>query len=563
MINSIYGWLDKNEKIILFFLVLVFVAIRLPGIHLPLHQDEYKWPLIVNPAHISETTIPHPPLSQFIYRTGGMIVGFNTNFRYIPLFFGTINILLLYYLVRYLFGKKEAFTASILWVVSYFSVLASLMVDTDGEVMPFFFLLALIGYFKFINTTSKEKYRWLVLMIIACVFGFLVKVSFLLAVGAITADYLWSKKDILSKRDYVVYGGYGILGLIGLFILLVLVKFIFPFFDLSGSVKYWEHFAVGNRNWFQTAIQCVKAVLYSSPLLVLIPFWGDKEIFKKTKVFIFFLMFSFVFYVVLFDFSLGALDRYLQLLVLPLVIISSLVISKNLSLGNRRVKEFILLGAAVSIVLVILQSVPHFVPPLHPKSLWLSRVVHLKWNFLYPFSGGSGPLGFYVSFLFIALTWFISFSAVIISKLKKNLRTFAFVFILPMCFMYNFVFIEEYLFGFWNGYAPGLLNDAVEFIKNDNDIKFVTTYNDNGGNELQEIRKYRKRLYIDPKFDINEKVASLNKYKEHYFVLNVPRIDPNTIYQKYFDSCIVIYSRKDKKMSATIYDCRKVPDIKI
>ncbi len=563
MFKNYIDWLRENQVIILFLLVIVFVLIRLPGIHLPLHQDEYKWPLIVNPDHISETSIPHPPLSQFIYRTGGMIVGFNTNFRYIPLFFGVLNLLLLYYLVRFLFGKKEALVACVLWSVSYFSVLSSLMVDTDGEVMPFFFLLSLVGYFKFINVNGREKYKWLSLLLTACILGFLVKVSFLIAIGAILADYIWSKKGSLSRKDYVMYSVYGMLGIICLAILLVLVKFIFPFFDLSGSIKYWEHFAVGNRNWFQTAIQCIKAVLYSSPLLIIIPFWGDREIFKKTKVFIFFLIFSFIFYVVLFDFSLGALDRYLQLLVLPLVVISALVISKNLSLENRRMKEFVLLGVTTSIVLIVLQSVPHFVPPLHPKSLWIDRVIHLKWNFLYPFSGGSGPLGFYVSFLFIVLSWIISFFAIIVSKLKANLRTLVLIFILPICFTYNFIFIEEYLFGFWNGYAPGLLSGAVDFIKSDPDIKFVTTYNDNGGNELQEIGKYRKRLYIDPKFDINEKVLSLNKYKEHYFVLNVPRIDPNTIYQKYFDSCVVVYNKIDRNMSAILYDCRGAPDIKI
>ena len=123
--------------------------------------------------------------------------------------------------------------------------------------------------------------------------------------------------------------------------------------------------------------------------------------------------------------------------------------------------------------------------------------------------------------------------------------------------------MEEYLFGVWNGNAPRLLNQAVEYIKNNPDIKMVTTYNDNGGNELQQIGKYRKRLYVDPKFDINDKVKTLNQYKEHYFVLDVPRINPDSVYQKYFDSCSIVYEKQDKKMSATIYDCRKAPNIKV
>jgi hypothetical protein len=91
----------------------------------------------------------------------------------------------------------------------------------------------------------------------------------------------------------------------------------------------------------------------------------------------------------------------------------------------------------------------------------------------------------------------------------------------------------------------------------------VTVYNDNGGNEIQEIGKYRKRLYTDPKFDVNEKVATLNQYKEHYLEINVPRIDPNSVYRKYLDSCKIIYSNTDKSISAIVYDCTKAPDIKI
>ncbi len=297
--------------------------------------------------------------------------------------------------------------------------------------------------------------------------------------------------------------------------------------------------------------------------MILVPFLAKKEWFYKVKSFIFFLIFSFIFYIVLFDFSLGALDRYLQLLILPLTVLSAIVISKVIEKYDRKTKEFLFLGTAVGLLSVLLQSLPHYVPPLHPKAEWISRIVHLKWNFLYPFSGGSGPLGFYVSFLFIAFVWIVTLCMVLFALYKPQYKKLILIFIIPIGIMYNGVFVEEYLFGFWNGYAPGLLLSAVEYIKNNPDIHMVTTYNDNGGNEIQQIGKYRKRLYTDPKFDINEKVKTLNQYKEHYFVLNVPRIDPTSVYQKYFDTCKIIYNKSDKKMSAIIYDCRNAPDIHV
>ncbi|TSC70623.1 MAG: hypothetical protein CEO12_203 [Parcubacteria group bacterium Gr01-1014_46] len=563
MAPKIRDFLVQNEWLLVVCLVLIFVLIRLPGVDLPLHQDEYKWPIIVNPANTGDMLIPHPPLSEFIYRNAGQIVGYNVNFRFIPLFFGAVNLILLYFLMKILFGRKEALIASFIWIFSYFSVLASLMVDTDGQILPFFFLLSLIGYYKLLESEGNKRYLWGGLLLASSICGFFVKVSFLLAICAILVDFLWSKKHLLSKNQALKYFTFIMVGVFGLGLLLFLAKFIFPFFDLSASFEYWKHFLIGDRGWFQTTIQCIKALFYTSPFLVLIPFLGSKNSFSKVGAFVFFLLFSFIFYILLFDFSIGALDRYLQLLILPLTVISTAVISKILDGDDRKYKGFLCLGMIVGLILILLQSVPHYVPSLHPKSDWIGRVLSLKWNFVYPFSGGSGPLGFYISFLFIALSWLVTFIFVAFGKIKTDYKKLVLVFLIPIGLTYNLVFTLEYLTGYFNGYAPGLLKEAVIYIKDNPDIKMVTVYNDNGGNEIQQIGKYRKRLYVDPKFDINNKIETLNKYKEHYFVLDVPRIDPTSVYQKYFNSCKNIYSKVDKKMSAVVYDCRDIPDIKI
>jgi hypothetical protein len=560
--HMIFEWFRRHEWLVVVLLALVFVALRLPGTGLPLHQDEYKWPLSVNPNLHVDVFIPHPPVGEIIYRTAGYIVGFNTHFRFVPLFFGMINLLLLYYFVRFLFGKREAAIASVIWIFSYYSILASLMVDTDGEVMPFFFLLALIAYYKLrVTHRGKGYFWWAALLVAACVLGFLVKVSFLLAIAAILADFLWSKRKVLDTRAVLKYVAYIIGGVVALGVILFAMKFIFPFFNFDASISYWEHFAAGNRDWLQTFIQCAKAVLYLSPFLVLVPFFGSRKEFSELGPLFFFLIFAFLFYVVIFDFSIGALDRYLQLLILPLTVLSTAAISSVFQTSDHRTKEFLLLGSVVALLLIAVQFFPHYVPSLHPKTEWLSRILHLKWNFLYPFSGGSGPLGFYVSFLTMAFAWIFSIGALLWAQWKPQYARLMLLFIIPIGLSYNMVFAEEYLVGKVNGYAPGLVSRAVEFIKNDPDISKVTVYNDNGGNEIQQIGKYRKRLYVDPKFDVNEKLDTLNRYKEHYFVLNVPRIDPTSVYQKYFDTCAVVYRDVDHAMSATVFDCRGITDV--
>jgi len=563
MINKLKNIFISHEWMILVVLVFIFVLIRIPGLDSPLHQDEYKWPISVNPALVVDIFIPHPPLGELIYKTAGHLFGFDAHFRLVPLFFGAINLVLLYYLMRFLFGRREAIVASFIWIFSYFSVLASLMVDTDGQVMPFFFLVALIGYFKLRDSAGKNQWFWFSFMLCGLILGIFIKLSFLIAVGAMVADFLWSKRELLDKKTIIKYIIYGLASLAGLFVLIALSRFVFPFFRFEASITYWERFFTLNRGWFQTAIQVAKVILYSSPFLVLIPFFGFKEKFSKIRIFIFFLIFAFVFYVVLFDFSVGALDKYLQLIILPLTVLTTVVITPVTFSEDRRKKEFILLGIVVALVLIILQSLPHYVPPLHPKTEWISRILSLKWNFLYPFSGGSGPLGFYISFLFITLTWVISFGVIIFAKIKSQYKNLIIIFLIPIGLAYNGVFIGEYLFGFWNGSAPKLLTNAVEFIKDNPSIKMVTTYNDNGGNEIRDIGKYRKRLYIDPKFDINVKIQTLNMYKEHYFVLDIPRIDSGSLYQKYFNSCEIIYDKVDKYISAKVYDCQRAPDIKI
>ena len=163
----------------------------------------------------------------------------------------------------------------------------------------------------------------------------------------------------------------------------------------------------------------------------------------------------------------------------------------------------------------------------------------------------------------MALAWILSLVALIFSWYKPKAKKLALIFILPIALIYNGMFIEEYLLGYFNGHAPKLVYSAAEFMKNNPEITKVTPYNDNGSEAIKAIGKYRRRLYTDPKFIGQEKIDYLNTYKEFYFVLDVPRVDPTSIYQKYFDSCEPIFKETDKKMTAIIYDCRQVPDIKL
>lgn len=512
--------------------------------------------MIVNPALTEPGGIPHPPIGEFLYRQAGFLIGYD-NFRIVPFVFGLLNLFLLFYLSKIIFNSKTALWITGLFTISFYSLLASLMVDTDGAIMPFFLLLSSIAYYKIRIqnfSLSKQSYKWLVLLLISVVCGFLVKVSFFLVPTSLALDFLIQKRVFSNNKLLLKYLLYG-LGVVVFFaVILFLAKTIFPFFDLSKAIKYWEHFAnFSNRGWGQTSIQFIKALFYLSPLLVITPFVADKEILKDTRPFVLFVALGLIFYILLFDFSIGALDRYFQFLIVPLCIISGAVLSKYIEYK----KDYRLIcPIIISVAIFLLQFLYHFVPSLHPKSEWINRIMSLKWNFLYPFSGGSGPLGFYISFAFIGLFWVSSFILFLAFLKNRNLKGFVLLGLLVFGLFYNIVFIQEYLFGKINGYAPALVRDATEFIKNNPDIKKVVVYNDNGGDEIRKTGKYEKRLYTSPQFDVKQKVETINNFSGHYLEIDIPPIDPKSVYREYLDSCVLVFDKNDKKIYARVYDCR-------
>jgi 4-amino-4-deoxy-L-arabinose transferase-like glycosyltransferase len=551
--------LSKKEWLLALGIIVLFFALRIPGIHIPYHQDEYKWVQYSHPEIVPPGTVPHPPLTEFIYTKIGPLVGDN-NFRAIPLAFSFVNLFVVFYLAKIIFDKKTAFWSSLLFALSYFSVLASLMVDVDGAVMPLFFLLSLVGYYRFKQSEWKD-YKWLSLLALCVIGGFLTKVVFVLPIAAIALDYAIERGVFRDKRKLIKYAGLSILLAFALVLILVLSKYIFPFFNLSYSLKYWEHFAVfSGRGWMQTFIQFAKAIMYASPLLILPVLFVRKEIFNKARPLFFFVMMGSIFYLFVFDFSLGALDRYFQFLVVPLSIISSAVLARYIwsdsSVEQKVCLPDIIAVSVISFGIFAMQFFQQAVPPLHPKTEWLSRLASFKWNFLFPFTGGSGPIPFYVSFQFIALLWIVSIVFVVLALWNKDVVRRSIFAILMLGLVYNAVFAEEYLLGYINGSSSKLVNKSVEFIKSDPEIDKVIVYNDNGGWEIKSIGKYQRRMYATPQFEAEYR-SILTSFSGHIMYVNAPRVDKDSFYQKYFDRCEIVFAEKDNYITGQVLDCTK------
>lgn len=552
-----YGLTQKNILVILSLFVLFFL-IRLPAVHMPYHQDEYKWPLYSDPTIYPPGSVPHPPLTEFIYRVVAPHFGYD-NFRFVPLLFSSASFFLVFLLARKIFDKRTAFISLFLYVVSYYSILASLMVDTDGAVMPFFFLIMAYAYYSLrdkglaFKRYTKTDWIWFVVFCAAAVAGFLVKVSFLLGLVACGLDYAFEKRMFSNWKKIGTYLLIGLGVVFGFGAVLLISKFLFPYFNLEFSLKYWEHFAVfRGRGWLQTFIQFAKSLLYTSPLLIIPAFVSGRDIWKKTRPLYMFIFTGLVFYLIAFDFSLGALDRYFEFLVVPLCIISGAVYAAFLQKLDITGKAW---AAIVSCGIFAVQFLPQSVPSLYPKTEWISRALHLKWNFLFPFTGGSGPTGFYISFAFMGLMWLVTSAALVFIYRNKEWKSIAITFVFILGLVYNGAFIEEYLFGAINGNSTELFREAKSFVAKDDSITSVVVYNDIGGYEIRQMGKYTRRLYAAPQFEEGYR-EFFKTFKGHVLFVGIPRIDDSSFYAQYLASCTPVYSKSERYINSAVYDCR-------
>lgn len=541
----------KHWVIFLLLIVLLSVLLRLPGVNQPYHQDEYKWADIVAKGSSLAGTIPHPPLSEKIYVATDRIFG-NNHLRFTPFLLSIVNLLLLFFVMKKQFGPRPAYWATMLFAASFYSILASLIVDTDGQILPLFFLLATYFYYRFDQAPVESKWRWLLITALVCALGLLVKLSFIIAVGTLAVDFIYQKRHQLSKRQWLW-------GLGGVIVAAIIITI---FLASSPHLGYWLRFlVVFDRHWLQTIIQSLKALLFVSPLLLFPLIFLSRTDWSRARLWWLYILSGLGFYLVVFDFSAGALDRYFQFLIVPLAVLGGLGLSRVFDRQWEKWSPRVLTGGVVVTGAVFLiQWLLHFIPPHYPKTEWFGRVSQFKWNFLFPFSGGSGPLGFYVSFLFIALSFIVVLCLAIWAYWRPAVAKNLVAIILMLGLVYNGVFISEYLFGVINGHAPTVLLAAIEFIGNNQDISKVITYNDTGAYELRKMGKYERRIYAVPEWEEGYK-ETLNNFSGHYLVVDIPRLNPESLYTKYFSTCTTIFEAVDKNITAIVYDCREAPDI--
>lgn len=538
---------NKN-KIIFIAIVVLFLVIRFFGIGYIYHQDEYRWATIVDPAFSSEGyESPHPPLTEYIYRLAGQIFGFDY-LRIAPLIFSFLNLILLYLVVKKITGKSAAgLIAMALFAVNIYSAIANLQIDIDGALLPFFVLLGYYAYLYLIENPKDKKY-WIIFLI-SLAGGFLTKLSFLLFIGAL-AIYLVAVnvkgKAVIFKKFFIPAAV-----LAGVFYLLYAARF-------ELIIKYAESFTAfnfGSRKYFDLAFKVFKSFVWLSPLLTLPLLTGlfDRAVLKKYGFWYLYILINLIFYTVAFDFATRTIERYFMFLIVPVIVVASDVLHNFVSRHLKFNPKHLIIPALLFVVFAaVILSLPHDVLPLDPKTAYVEKVKSLDFNFLIPFSGGSGPSGFYFSAQFILWSWILCLVAWLAVFFNSKYAKSALWLFLVFGAGYNLLFLNEYLGKSVYGNVPRISKTAVNYVLENKEINNVITYYDIGAYYLRKSGQYSSRFYTAPSRDYTKKLSA---FDGRYMIVDFPAIDRNGRYWPLIERCPIIKKFQDKKVESYIFDC--------
>ena len=536
-----------NKKSLLIVIFIIFIVSRFLGLGQIYHQDEYRWATIVNPL-FADGNSPHPPITQLSLELTGRIFGY-AHLRVAPFVFSILCFLLVF-LIAYRISQKLpiALTAIALLTINTYSYIANLQIDIDGAVLPFFGLLMFYSYWM---VFKEKKSQWLVVLIISIIAGFLTKLSFVLFAGALVADYLWEHRHILSKNLYKI-----LMSLAGL-ILIAVAVFAFFFSRMSVVISYAGHFKslnLASRSYFDLVFKLFKSLVWLSPLLALPALAGllDRKYISKFRFWYLYLFFNAVFYLVLFDFSRLTVERYFMFMIYPAVIISSQWLYDTFS-GIRFSKKAIAISILVFVVFLILTVYLNpQVLPLNPKIAYVNKIKNLDFNFLIPMTGGSGPVGFYVSALFVLAAWALGLLGVVADKFKVRYANILVLGFLVFGTGYNIALTKENMRGPMYGSVDSVAEQSLDYISRNPNITQVITYYDIGAYYLRLDGKYYSRFYTAPSRDYTMK---LTQYRGQYMIVDFPAIDKNSDYWKLISRCRLDQKFTDKKVESYIFNC--------
>lgn len=550
---------DKKIPYLIAFFVIGFYAVttRFFGLGQLYHQDEHRWAIAVNLSYALWDVIPHPLLSRIVYLYIGGVTGYDL-LRVVPALLSMLTLTLLLVFMTRWYGTMHALVAGIMYTLCAYVLIGSLQIDIDGSFLPLFSLLSIGAYIEWKGTQSpKIKKVALVVLLTSLVLGLLTKLSFVLVPVAILVDASLNNSAIrallFARRTLLVSAiSLGVIGVLA-----------WTFSDMR-FISYVKNFiAIGGRDYMQVLFQSAKVIFYSS---LLIPFGillGIRHI-RKLSVWYIFLALNLLFYFVVFDFTHRTFDRYLMFIIIPGMVIGGYVfaeIYRNFSKRTALYFKSVTLGVVLllSYLTHLLFSMPHELVALIPKTQFINSVTSFNWDILFPLSGGSGPIGFYLPLdgmmILVSLT---ALSGLVMTYLFFSRSNDSVYMAIAMGIVIASTFVQsgfvtyEYLTGGYYGntsrVATALLMQVTPHDKK------ILSYNDIGAYELYEKGVYGGRFYPHASYFLPN-AEKLLAFKGLYLVVDMPHINKDQLFGTYFGACDAVATSSDKYIEGALLDC--------
>ncbi len=558
--HKVIDWVQgaRIPLLILPFLVGFYAVVtRLMGVGQLYHQDEHRWAIAVNGSYGVWDAIPHPIFSKLIYMGIGAITGYDY-LRVVPLILSLLTLTLIMVVAQRAYGTLTSLIAGLLYATTTYALIGSLQIDIDGAFLPFFTILSIGAYLEWQRATAKKTtYGALGVLLLAIVLGLMTKLSFVLVPAAIGVDALlrYQKvRDVLmSVRIMLPLVLFGVLG----------AFFVWTYWGDTRAFSYIEHFvAFSGRDYTQVLFQLAKVLFYTSLFIPLLIVLGLQHV-RQLSVWYLFLAANILFYFVIFDFTHRTFDRYLMFIIVPGVIIAAYVLSRVYAAMTNKARQvmvysFCIVGVIATSITHIVFSSAHTLLALTPKSKFIEALKTFEWNILFPLSGGSGPIGFYLpldGMLYLVLASFFFGVLFILDHLIKKQGSVAPLLLgafIATTAVHNGFVTFEYLTGGYYGNTTKVATTILSALPDG--TKEVRTYNDIAAYELYERGVYAGRFYPhEAFFEANEK--RLKAYIGLYMIVDMPHLNPDQLFGRFFSACSVVATTSDKYIEGKLVFC--------
>jgi hypothetical protein len=475
-----------NWKFLFFILLLLVLVLRLLSTSEAIYDDEanFAFALTVMDEYGLNSYFASAQLLNLMYKPLIAEYGLQTwVFRLIPWLFGILNIILVFILSNRNFGKKVAYIASVLMLISFYPTLASLQIDVEGNLIMFSILLMFFSYLEYERANLPKK-KWLWQILAGLGLGVAVALKYnsvyiilVLAVYSVMRHKICRTKIKNYFRDlFPIY-------FIGLLLFIALLLFgiaVTPeSYTKSVQIFEWSHgFLDDYRTEGVTLLGLSMFVLWSTPLLFGFYFISLFKRHKDTLLFSLWVTMPILFYT--FVITNGAHDRYFMHTIPAMCILGGIYISKiNFHKYYLKIGGWLLLFFTA--LLFYINTLPMKYVPRFPAE-YIKELLNLNPFFIFSYTSASGPT-FGISFMVILLSFSIAFMTLFLCiyfiRKNPNIGKWMFLIFLVVATSYNIFLTSEYLIHPTSADVSSIKHEMLKYV-NDNNLPYPIYTNDEG-----------------------------------------------------------------------------------